>query len=63
MTTFSFDVSAEKQGMNIAVTPGNDTWFSYARDLFINIPNLEIKQIRQKMEYIIYMVLLIRLQT
>ena len=43
VTTFSFDVSAEKQGMNIAVTPGNDTWFSYARDLFINIPNLENK--------------------
>ena len=43
VTTFSFDVSAEKQGMNIVVTPGNDTWFSYARDLFINIPNLENK--------------------
>ena len=43
VTTFSFDVSAEKQGINIAVTPGNDTWFSYARDLFINIPNLENK--------------------
>lgn len=42
LTTFTVPVPAEKQGMNIAVTPGNDSgWFSYARDLFINVPNLE----------------------
>ena len=34
---------AEKQGMNIAVTPGNESWFTWARDLFINVPNLENK--------------------
>lgn len=27
--------------MNIAITPGNENWFTWARDLFINIPNLE----------------------
>ena len=43
VTTFTFDVSAEKQGMNIAVTPGNESWFTWARDLFINVPNLENK--------------------
>lgn len=43
-TTFTFTIPASKQGMNIAVTPGNDTgWFTYARDLFINVPNLEEK--------------------
>ena len=38
-TTFVLNVSSKMQGMNIAVTPGNDAgWFAYARDLFINIP-------------------------
>ena len=41
VTTFIFDIQAEKQGMNIAITPGNENWFTWARDLFINIPNLE----------------------
>lgn len=41
VTTFTFDIQAEKQGMNIAITPGNENWFTWARDLFINIPNLE----------------------
>lgn len=41
VTTFTFDIQAEKQGMNIAITPGNEKWFTWARDLFINIPNLE----------------------
>lgn len=42
ITTFTFAVPASKQGMNIAVTPGNDSgWFTYARDLFINVPNLK----------------------
>lgn len=41
LTTFTFTVPAEKQGMNIPVTPGNaNSWFTYARDLFISIPNL-----------------------
>ncbi|MCD2492257.1 hypothetical protein LQE92_06385 [Lacrimispora sp. NSJ-141] len=40
-TAFTFQVPAKKQGMNIPITPGNDSgWFSYARDLFINVPNL-----------------------
>lgn len=44
VTTFTFSLDADKQGMNIPVTPGNDSgWFIYARDLFINIPNLENK--------------------
>ena len=44
VTTFTFSLDADKQGMNIPVTPGSDSgWFSYARDLFINIPNLENK--------------------
>ena len=43
-TIFTFRVPAEKQGMNIPVTPGNASgWFQYARDLFINVPNLEGK--------------------
>lgn len=38
-TTFVLNVSSKMQGMNIAVTPGNNTgWFTYARDLFINVP-------------------------
>ena len=41
VTTFTFDIQDEKQGMNIAITPGNENWFTWARDLFINIPNLE----------------------
>ena len=41
VTTFTFDIQAENQGMNIAITPGNEKWFTWARDLFINIPNLE----------------------
>ena len=41
VTTFTFDIQAKKQGMNIAITPGNEKWFTWARDLFINIPNLE----------------------
>ena len=41
LTTFTFTVSAQKQGMNIPVTPGTaNGWFTYARDLFISIPNL-----------------------
>ncbi len=40
-TAFTFQVPAKKQGMNIPITPGNaGGWFSYARDLFINVPNL-----------------------
>ena len=42
ITTFSFSVPAEMQGMNIPFTPGTDAaWLKYARDLFINIPNME----------------------
>ena len=43
-TTFTLTVPAEKQGMNIAVTPGTaSAWMSWARDLYINVPNLEGK--------------------
>ncbi len=43
-TAFTFAVPAEKQGMYLPVTPGNASgWFSYARDLFIKIPELEAK--------------------
>ena len=43
-TTFTLTVPAEKQGMNLAVTPGTaSAWMSWARDLYINVPNLEGK--------------------
>ena len=40
--SYTFEIPRSKQGMNIAVTPGNDTgWFAHARDIFINIPNFD----------------------
>lgn len=40
--SYTFEIPRSKQGMNIAVTPGNDAgWFAHARDIFINIPNFD----------------------
>ena len=40
--SYTFEIPRLKQGMNIAVTPGNDAgWFAHARDIFINIPNFD----------------------
>ena len=40
-TSFTFEIPKSKQGMYVAITPGNDSWYSYARDIFIKIPNFE----------------------
>ncbi len=42
ITSYTFEVAKSKQGMYIAVTPGNDSgYYTNARDIFINIPNLD----------------------
>lgn len=41
ITSYTFEVPKDKQGMYIAITPGNDKWREYARDIFIKIPNFD----------------------
>lgn len=42
ITSYTFEIPRDKQGMYIAITPGNSSgWFSYARDIFIKIPNFD----------------------
>ena len=42
-TTFTFQVSADQQGIYVPITPGrtNGSWLTSGRNLFIKIPNVE----------------------
>ncbi len=41
ITSYTFEIPRSKQGMYIAITPGNSSWYSNARDIFIKIPNFD----------------------
>ena len=42
ITSYTFEIPRNKQGMYIAITPGNSSgWYTYARDIFIKIPNFD----------------------
>ena len=41
ITSYTFEIPRNKQGMYIAITPGNSSWYTFARDIFIKIPNFD----------------------